>query len=89
MRNVFENIQELDDMPSYTKHDQLVEGIINAINDKNLVPDDMLPYVNTIIKEIGFARETIVKGYKDLISRGIIESRNRLGYFILNTNTDQ
>lgn len=89
MRNVFECIQELEGMPSYTKHDLLVQGIINAINGKSLLPGDMLPSVNTMIKEIGFARETIVKGYKDLISRGIIESRNRLGYFILNTNTDQ
>jgi DNA-binding transcriptional regulator YhcF (GntR family) len=89
MRNVFEHIQELDDMPSYTKHDQLVEGIINAINDKSLVPGDMLPSVNVMIKEVGFARETIVKGYKDLIGRGLIESRNRLGYFVLNSNTDQ
>jgi DNA-binding transcriptional regulator YhcF (GntR family) len=89
MRNVFEYIQELDDMPSYTKHDQLVEGIINAINGKSLVPGDMLPSVNVMIKELGFARETIVKGYKDLIGRGLIESRNRLGYFVLNSNTDQ
>jgi DNA-binding transcriptional regulator YhcF (GntR family) len=88
MRNVFECIQELDDMPSYTKNDQLVEGIINAINDKSLVPGDILPSVNTMIKELGFARETIVRGYKVLIARGIIESRNRLGYFVLNSNTD-
>lgn len=89
MRNVFEYIQELDDMPSYTKHDQLVEGVINAINSKSLVPGDMLPSVNVMIKELGFARETIVKGYKALINRGLIESRNRLGYFVLNSNTDQ
>lgn len=78
MRNVFEHKQEPDDMPSYTKHDQLVEGIINAINDKSLVPGDMLPSVNVMIKEVGFARETIVRGYKDLIGRGLIESRNRV-----------
>jgi DNA-binding transcriptional regulator YhcF (GntR family) len=89
MRNVFEYIQELEGMPSYTKNDQLVEGIINAINGKSLVPGDMLPSVNVMIKELGFARETIVKGYKALINRGLIESRNRLGYFVLNSNTDQ
>lgn len=89
MRNVFEYIQQLEDMPSYTKNDQLVEGIINAINDKTLAPGDILPSVNTMIKRLGFARETIVRGYKALIGRGIIESRNRLGYFVSNSNTDQ
>ena len=89
MRNVFEKIQELDQMPSYSKHDQLVQGIINAIDEKIVVQGDALPSVNTMISEVGFARETIMKGYRELVSRGIIESKNRLGYFVANDNTSQ
>jgi len=89
MRTVFEKIQELGEMPSYSKHDQLLHGIINAIDEKIIVQGDSLPSVNTMINELGFARETIMKGYRELVSRGIIESKNRLGYFVANDNTSQ
>src|ERR1700753_4332010 len=78
---VFEKIKELEEVPSFSKHDRLVQGIINAIDEKLIARDDMLPSVNTMIKELHFSRETIVKGFRELISRGIIESKNRLGYF--------
>jgi DNA-binding transcriptional regulator YhcF (GntR family) len=86
---IFEKILELADQPSYSKHDRLVQGIINAIDEKIVGQDDMLPSVNTMIKELHFSRETIVKGFRELIGRGIIESKNRLGYFVANGNTGQ
>ncbi len=86
---IFEKILELAGQPSYSKHDSLVQGIINAIDDKVIVKDDMLPSVNTMIKELHISRETIVKGFRELIGRGIIESKNRLGYFVANNNTEQ
>jgi len=89
MRSIFEKIHELEEMWSYSKHDQFVQGIINAINEKIIVQGDPLPSVNAMIAEIGFARETVMKGYRELISRGIIESKNRLGYFVANDNTNQ
>lgn len=89
MREIFKKIRELDELPSYSKHEQFVQGFINAIDEKIIAQGDSLPSVNTLIKELSFARETIVKGYRDLISRGIVESKNRLGYFVANDNTDQ
>ena len=89
MRNIYEKIQELADIPSFSKHEQLVKGIMNAIDEKLLSKGDALPSVNTMNKELGFAKETIVKAYSELKNRGIIESRNRLGYYILNEDTEQ
>lgn len=89
MRSIFEKIHELDQMPSYSKHAQFVQGIINAIDEKIIVQGDPLPSVNAMIAELGFARETVMKGYRELQSRGIIESKNRLGYFVANHNTNQ
>ena len=89
MRTVFEKIQELGEIPSYSKHEQLLHGIINAIDEKIIVQGDSLPSVNAMINELGFARETIMKGYRELVSRGIVESKNRLGYFVANNNTTQ
>jgi DNA-binding transcriptional regulator YhcF (GntR family) len=89
MDKIFQEIKKLIDIPSYSKHDRFVQGIINAINENVIAQDETLPSVNRLIKELGFSRETIIKGYKDLISRGIVESKNRLGYFVGNGNTEQ
>jgi DNA-binding transcriptional regulator YhcF (GntR family)/DNA-binding LacI/PurR family transcriptional regulator len=89
MRDLFEKIQELEDIPTYSKHEQLVQGVINAIQEKLLTKGQALPSVNNMIKEFGFARETIMKAYTDLKNRGIIESKNRLGYFVANEAIDQ
>lgn len=89
MNTVIDKIQELESISLLSKHEQLVNGIINAIDEKILTKGDMLPSVNSMVDELGFARKTIVKAYTDLKERGIVESRNRLGYFIANESTEQ
>lgn len=89
MDKIFQEIKKLEEVPSYSKHDRLVQGIINAINKKIIGRNEMLPSVNKIIKELGFSRETIMKGYKALIIRGIVEAKSRHGYFVGNGSTEQ
>ncbi|RQO74770.1 GntR family transcriptional regulator [Pedobacter sp. KBW06] len=82
-------IKALEDVSTFSKHEQLVQGIINALDQKILVRGDALPSVNRMIREIGFAGETIAKAYKELVSRGILESKNRKGYFVATEDTEQ
>lgn len=89
MSAIIHNIKELEEINSLSKHEQLVEGIINTINTKAAVRGDRLPSVNVMVKELGFARKTIVKAYTELKDRGIVESKNRMGYFISNEDTHQ
>lgn len=89
MKRVLQKIQELETIPTYSKHERFVEGIINAIDEKIVGRSDPLPSVNTMISGLGYARETVMKGYRELQSRGIIEAKNRLGYFVANDNTKQ
>jgi DNA-binding transcriptional regulator YhcF (GntR family) len=89
MRDVFEKIQELQSIPSNSKHEQIVNGILNAINEKLILQGDMLPSVNVMIRETGYARETIAKAYTHLKDKGIIASKNRLGYYVANNDTEQ
>lgn len=72
-----------------SKHDQLVNGILNAIQNKSLAQGDLLPSVNNLINEFGFARETIARAYKDLVTRGIVESKNRVGFYVSNSDVKQ
>jgi len=87
MNALFDKINELKDESQRSKHEQLVHGIINSINDKTLKKGDRLPSINNMVKTLGFARKTIVRAYEDLKSRGIVESKNFKGYYIANTNT--
>ncbi|HTJ10786.1 MAG TPA: GntR family transcriptional regulator [Dinghuibacter sp.] len=89
MRAIYQQIQELEGTPGLSKHDQLVQGMINAINARIVSKGDLLPSVNNLSKELGFARETIARSYKELTTRGIVESRNRLGFYVSNEDTDQ
>ncbi|WP_026714924.1 GntR family transcriptional regulator [Flavobacterium daejeonense] len=89
MKKIIQQIKNLESINSLSKHEQLVQGIINAIDEKIVVKGDLLPSVNTFISELGFARETIAKAYKELVHRGIIESKNRLGYFVATEDVKQ
>ena len=89
MHEFFSKIHELAEVPSFSKNDQLVQGVINAIDEKLLTRGSPLPSVNKMISEFGFARETIVKAYRELKERGIIESHSRLGYYVANEDTAQ
>lgn len=89
MQEVYQQIRELENIQGLSKHEQLVQGFINAINDKLISKGDSLPSVNSLMKELGFARETIARGYKELMSRGIVESKNRIGFYVANDDTKQ
>ncbi|MBZ4189165.1 GntR family transcriptional regulator [Niabella beijingensis] len=87
MRSIYDQIRELEHVQGLSKHERLVQGFINAVNEKVIVKGDMLPSVNSLIQELGYARETIAKAYKELISRGLVESKNRIGFFLARENT--
>lgn len=89
MKTVFGEIKKLAAVPSFSKHDRLVQGIINAIDEKVLVTDDLLPSLNEMIRELQFSRDTVVKGYQELINRGLIGSTRGRGYYVTNGNTGQ
>lgn len=72
-----------------SKNDQIIGGIENCLETDRLRIGDKLPSVNEMIKALGFARQTIVNAYQELIERGIVVSTNRLGYFIVKQEITQ
>ena len=84
-----ENVMALEAISTLSKHERLVKGIIHSIEDGIVAKGDTLPSVNQMVDELGFARKTIVKAYGELKDRGIVESRNRLGYFVATEDTQQ
>jgi DNA-binding transcriptional regulator YhcF (GntR family) len=87
MQQIIEFIN--DEAGNKTKHRQITDGIVQAISEKVLKSGDMLPSVNAFLKKLPVARMTIVKALEELKERGIIESENRVGYFVKSGDVNQ
>lgn len=84
---LIQKIMQLREHPHLLKHEQLVQGIIAAIDEGILVRGDQLPSINKMSAEMGYARKTIVKAYEELKDRGLVESKKLKGYFIISDET--
>jgi len=88
MQLLYDKIISLKQITTLSKHEQLVQGIIESIDNEIVVLGDQLPSINQMVENIGFARKTIVKAYEELKDRGLVESVKIKGYFIISTKTD-
>lgn len=76
-------------MARLSKHEQIVKGVLMSIEDQLVERGQMLPSINQMSNELGFARKTIDKAYGELKDRGLVESRNRRGFFVSTESVDQ
>ncbi|MFK7936798.1 MAG: GntR family transcriptional regulator [Saprospiraceae bacterium] len=86
---IYQKIQDLSQVAGISKHERIVQGIIHAIDEQIITEGEVLPSVNMMVAELGFARKTITKAYAELKERGIIESKNRMGYYVTGADTEQ
>ncbi|WP_238527912.1 GntR family transcriptional regulator [Aquimarina agarivorans] len=78
----------MQNIHSVSKHEQIVLGIINAIDTKILKIGDKLPSINEMVADVGYARKTFVKAYNELKDRGLVESKSLKGYYIISDKTN-
>ncbi len=88
MSPLLQKIYDLQDINSLSKHEQIVHGIIGAIDAGILKVGDKLPSINEMVAEVGYARKTFVKAYTELKERGLVESKNLKGYYIISKETN-
>jgi len=88
MSPLLAKIHDLQNINSLSKHEQIVHGIIGAIDDGVLKVGDKLPSINQMVAEVGYARKTFVKAYTELKERGLVESKNLKGYYIISEETN-
>ncbi len=77
----------IDKNSNTLKFRQLVDAIIDSINRGNLKQGDLLPSVNSIMKESLLSRDTVFKAFAELKNRGIVESVPNRGYFVAKNST--
>lgn len=84
---LFDKINSLRNVNTLSKHEQLVQGIMQAIDENIIKRGDKLPSINQMVSELGYARQTIVKAYEELKERGLVESKKLKGYFVISNET--
>ena len=77
----FININEQSKVPKY---EQIVNSILTAISNGDVVLNQKLPSVNQLLIEYDVSRDTIVHAYDNLKKRKIIESVPCKGYYFIN-----
>jgi len=89
MTDLITQINTLHKVAGITKHECIVAGISNTIENQILKKGDPLPSINQLSNNLGYSRETIVKAYNALKERGILDSKHGLGYFVSSAQIDQ
>ncbi|MEL7160634.1 MAG: winged helix-turn-helix domain-containing protein [Bacteroidota bacterium] len=82
MVDIYQRIREFSGVARLSKHEQIVNGVLASIEDQLVERGQMLPSINRMSSELGFARKTVDKAYGELKDRGLVESRNRRGFFV-------
>jgi DNA-binding transcriptional regulator YhcF (GntR family) len=68
------------------KHTRIVENILQSISDGKWKVGDKLPSINQLKDKWSVARMTVVNALDELKSRGVIESKDRVGYYVRSEN---
>lgn len=87
MQSFFGHLKKIN--RNQSKHDQLINGITEAIMHKEIRNGQSLPTITTFMKELSMSRMTVIKALDELKERGIIESKPRIGYFLKSENVTQ
>jgi DNA-binding transcriptional regulator YhcF (GntR family) len=69
------------------KYQQLIDGIVAAIDIGELGRGQQLPSINAVASEFGMARMTVTKAYDELRERGLITSHHGKGFYVASTDT--
>ncbi|MDB5249750.1 MAG: GntR family transcriptional regulator [Segetibacter sp.] len=85
----FYRLINFDEFSATPKYLQLANSIINAIENRKIQIDDVLPSINELSSEFEISRDTAEKGYKYLKRMGIIASVPGKGYFIKNVDVER
>lgn len=86
MSNLHNEIVTINDARSLTKQQKIMQGLVSCIDQGKYSVGDILPSVNQLSADLGYARETVVKAYNELKNRGIVKSKQGVGYFVASNN---
>ncbi len=69
------------------KYRQIVKSVLRHIENGDIAVGEQLPSINTVSLELDLSRDTVVKAYKELRGRGVVEARHGKGFYISSSST--
>lgn len=69
------------------KYQQLIDGIVDAIDQGTLVRGQQLPSINEVAQAFHMARMTVTKAYDELRERGLITAHHGKGFYVASLDT--
>jgi DNA-binding transcriptional regulator YhcF (GntR family) len=73
---------------SPSKSGRIISTITEWIRNGEIATGKAIPSINSAAGKFGVARKTVVRAYNVLIRQGLIESRPKRGYFVVNRRPD-
>ncbi|WP_421920941.1 GntR family transcriptional regulator [Marinifilum sp.] len=80
-------IFKVDTESGTPKYKQLINSLLQSIDMGQLSVGDRLPSINSICKEFGLSRDTVLVAFNELKVRGVISSVPGKGYYLASTST--
>lgn len=72
-----------------SKSEQIIASVTEAVRSGELTPGQAVPSINVTAQTFGVARKTVVRAYDKLKQAGLIGSRPKTGFFVINDQPSQ
>lgn len=82
MNHLLPLFRELPDSSNLSRRDQICELVSSAIAARAVSPQVALPSCRQMAQQLGVSRNTVFAAYSRLIDLGLIEARDRSGYYV-------
>ena len=82
MNHLLPLFRELPDSSNLSRRDQICELVSSAIAARAVSPQVALPSCRQMAEQLGVSRNTVFAAYSRLIDLGLIEARDRSGYYV-------
>ena len=82
MNHLLPLFRQLPDNPNLSRRDQICEMVSSAIAARAVSPQVALPSCRQMASQLGVSRNTVFAAYSRLIDLGLIEARDRSGYYV-------
>lgn len=78
---------EIDGNFKIPKYQQIVDKCLESIDSGELKVGDKMPSIEKVSSHNKVAKVTVVKAYRELKAKGLINSTEKKGFFVITTNT--
>ncbi len=82
-------ILKIDYLSGLAVYRQIIDAVKEDLASGRLLPDQELPSVRQLAAQIKVNPNTVARAYRELISEGVVYSRQGMGFYIRQTHKEE